>query len=109
MIIIDYPFNSAEILKKKRSLKRQLLEQEGLLEKRIALLSGSTIGDIADVLAVFLMQFGIKPQFFVGEYNLFYEDIMFKNQELVDFKPELIYIHTSVRNMADGTTAPLFL
>jgi len=102
MIIIDYPFNSAEILKKKRSLKRQLLEQEGLLEKRIALLSGSTIGDIADVLAVFLLQFGIKPQFFVGEYNLFYEDIMFKNQELVDFKPELIYIHTSVRNLADS-------
>jgi hypothetical protein len=62
----------------------QLLEPNGLLEKRIAILSGSTIGDIKDILEIFLLNFGIKPQFYIGQYNRFYEDIMFGNQELAD-------------------------
>ena len=101
MNIIDYPFTNGEILKRKKSLKRKLLEQKGLLEKRIAILSSSTIGDIKDVLELFLLNFGIKPHFYVGQYNRMYEDIMFENQELTDFNPELIYIHTSTRGLSD--------
>ncbi len=101
MSIFDYPFDSGAILKKKRSLKRLLLNRTGLLEKRIALLGGSTIGDIADVLEVFLLSFGIKPLFYIGRYNRFYEDVMFENQELSNFMPELIFIHTSAYNLAD--------
>ena len=101
MGIIDYPFDNEEILKKKRKLKRTLLEQELLLEKRVAILSGSTIGDTKDVLEIFLLNYGIKPQFYIGQYNRFYEDIMFENQELAEFKPDIIYIHTSTCNLSD--------
>ena len=101
MNIIDYPFDSDEILRKKKTLKRQLIAQNNLPEKRIAILSGSTIGDIKDILELFLLNFGIKPQFYTGNHNRFYEDIAFDNQELAAFRPELIYIHTSVRNLAD--------
>ena len=31
---LEYPFDSDYILKKKKSLKRQLLEQDNLLEKK---------------------------------------------------------------------------
>jgi len=102
MDTINYLFDSTEILKKRRILKRQLLEQnKHFLEKRIAILSGSTIGDIKDVLELFLLSFGIKPHFFVGQYNRFYEDIMFDNKEIIDFKPDIIYMHTSARNLSD--------
>ena len=98
---IDYPFDGNEILKKKKALRRQLIEQNGLLEKRVAILSGATIGDIKDVLELFLLNFGIKPQFYIGNYGRFYEDILFENQELTDFKPDIVYIHTSTRNLSD--------
>ena len=98
---MDYPFDSVEILKKKKLLKRCLVEQNDLIHKRIAVLSGSTVGDIKDVLEIFLLNYGIKPQFYVGQYNRYFENIMFDNQELADFKPELIYIHTSIRNLSD--------
>ena len=103
MSIIDYPFDSNEILKRKKAFKRQLVEQNNLLEKRVAILSGSTIGEIKDVLELFLLNFGIRPQFYTGQYNRFYEDIMFENQELADFKPDVILIHTTVRNLSDDT------
>ena len=103
MNIFDYPFEGSEILKRKKTLRRQFIEHRGLLEKRIAILSGSTIGDIKDVLELFLLNFGIKPQFYIGQYNRFYEDILFDNKEFVNFKPDIIYIHTSMRNLSDDT------
>ena len=42
---------------------------------------------------------GIKATFYESEYNQFYEDGMFDNASLVEFKPDLIYIHTSSRNI----------
>jgi FkbH-like protein len=103
MRIVNYPLDSGNIIKRKKTFKRQLIEQSGLLEKRIAILSGSTIGDIKDTLEVFLLDYGIKPHFFIGQYSRFYEDVMFDNEELVTFKPELILIHTTTRNLSDKT------
>jgi len=102
MNILNYPFDNREILKKKKALRRQLLQQSGLLEIRIAILSGSTVGDVKDILELFLLNFGIMPKFYIGQYNRFYEDVMFENYELVAFKPELIYVHTSMRNLSDN-------
>ncbi len=101
MDIRIYPFDGGEILRRKKSLKRQLSERDGLLEKRVAVLSGSTVGDVKDVLEIFLLHFGIKPQFYVGQFNRFYEEILFENRALADFKPDLIYIHTTTRNLSD--------
>ncbi|MCL1874657.1 MAG: HAD-IIIC family phosphatase [Synergistaceae bacterium] len=103
MSIINYPFDNGVILKRKKALKRQLIGQNDLLEKRVAVLSGSTIGDIKDVLELFLLNYGIKPQFYIGQYCRFYEDIMFENRDLAEFKPDIIHIHTSARNLSDDS------
>lgn len=100
---LEYPFDAEWILKKKKSIKKALLKdnERNFLEKRIAILGGSTTNDIKTVLELFLLNYGIKPYFYESEYNQYYEDVMFSNEELCAFKPDLIYIHTSNRNIAE--------
>ena len=97
--MIQYPFDSNYILTKRRSLKRELLQQENLLEKKVAILSGTTIGELKSVLEVFLLSYGIKPVFFEGGYNRFYEESVFDNTELKDFAPDIIWINTSYHSI----------
>jgi len=97
---LEYPFNSIEILKKQKRLKKELLKNEKFIEKRIAILSGSTIGDVKSVLEIFLLNNGIKPVFYEGQYNRFYEESVFENQKLDEFKPDIIYIHTTNKNIS---------
>lgn len=97
---LEYPFDSSYIIKKKKSLKRQLLESDvKFVEKKIAVLGGSTTHDITVVLELFLLNMGIKASFYECEYAQYWEDIMFDNPELVSFSPDIIYIHTSNRNI----------
>lgn len=96
---LQYPFDSDYILQHKKSLRRKLMEGDSFIEKKVALLSGSTIGEMKNILELFLLQEGIRAEFYVGEYDRFYEDIVFENEELVNFKPDMIYLHTSVKNI----------
>ncbi len=97
---LQYPFDSEYILKKKKSIKRMLLaEQAPRIQKRIAVLGGSTTHTLVEVLDLFLLEQGIEAQFYESEYNMYWQDVMFDNQELQDFEPDLIYIHTSSRNI----------
>ncbi len=97
---LEYPFDPQYIIKKKRSLKRGLLERNvNYVEKKIAVLGGSTTHDIIAVLELFLLNAGIKPAFWESEYAKYWEDVMFDNADLVAFEPDLIYIHTSFRNL----------
>lgn len=64
----DYPFDPAFILQKKRALRRELLASEGLVPKKVAILSGSTVGEIKNILELFLLNAGIRPEFYVGGY-----------------------------------------
>lgn len=96
---LEYPFDNEYILKKKKSLKKQLLENDNFIEKNIAILGGSTTSDIKLILELFLLNQGIKPKFYESEYNQYYQDAMFQNSELEEFKPDIIYIHTTNRNI----------
>lgn len=98
---LEYPFDSEYILKKKIRLKKELLAEKDVkrIQKRIAILGGSTTREIRNILELFLLNFGIEPSFYESEYNQFYEDGMFDNPELVEFNPEIIYVHTSNRNI----------
>lgn len=99
MSVLDYPFDNAYILEKKKSIKRELLQKDKFIEKKIAVLSGSTIGEIKNILELFLLNYGIKPEFKVGGYNRYYEELMFDDGSLKDFAPDFIYIHTSNKNI----------
>lgn len=100
---LEYPFDSEYILKKKRSIKKQLLcelDESNCIEKRIAILGGSTTNDIKVILELFLLNYGIKPLFYESEYNQYYEDAMFPSDELKDFAPDIVFVHTTNRNIS---------
>ena len=96
---LEYPFDVNYLIKNKKKLKKQLLLKEGLLEKKIAILGGSTTSEIKNMLELFLLNNGIKPRFYESEYNKYWEDAMFGNSELDEFDPDIIYIHTTNRNI----------
>ena len=94
------PF-SGTLLSKKKKLRRKLLESgTDFLDKRIAILGGSTTHDIKDMLELFLLYYGIRCQFYESEYGQYWEDAMFENPRLEEFRPDLIYIHTTMRNIS---------
>jgi FkbH-like protein len=95
-----YPFDANYILLKKKQLKRQLLEtSDGFINKKIAILGGSTTNDIKLILELFLLNYGIRPSFYESEYNQYYQDAVFANSKLELFAPDIIYIHTTNRNI----------
>ena len=103
---LEYPFDAGYLLKKSKRIKRALLEQTAadgtpvtFLKKRIAVLGGSTTHDIIRMLELFLLNYGIEPEFYESEYAQYWQDAMFDNEELVQFHPDLIYIHTTGRNI----------
>lgn len=98
---LEYPFDSELIRKKRLKYRKALLSDTTTkyLEKRIAILGGSTTDEIKNMIELFLLNVGIEATFYESEYNQFYEDGMFDNARLVEFKPDLIYIHTSSRNI----------
>lgn len=98
---LEKPFSSSDIRLKKRQIRKSFLQQDNLVEKRIALLGGSTIGEIRNILELFLLKNGIKPIFHEGDYALFYEESVFENHSLEEFKPDIIYVHTSSKNIAE--------
>ena len=99
---LTYPFNSDEILFRRRRIRRELLSGGAAwLDKRVALLGGSTTHDIKDVLELFLLSHGIRAEFYESEYARYWQDAMFPNTELEAFKPDIIWIHTSLRNFAE--------
>lgn len=99
---LEYPFDEKLIIKKKKTLKKALLaERSDFTSVKIAILGGSTTNDIRQILELFLLNNGIWPCFYESEYNRYYEDIVFENPALDEFSPDIIYIHTSNRNILE--------
>lgn len=96
----EYPISEKELLRKKTAIKRQLLQSETKwIEKKIAILGGSTIDEIVDQLELFLLNYGIKPVFYKSDYGKYYEDAVFGNPKLDSFSPDIIYVYTNWRNI----------
>ncbi|MCR5540344.1 MAG: HAD-IIIC family phosphatase [Ruminococcus sp.] len=97
---LEYPFDSGYIMKKKKSLKRRLTEVvTPVLTKRIAVLGGSTTSDIVSVLELFLLNYGIKAEFYECEYAQYRQEALFPSEELLAFKPDIVFLHTGLRNL----------
>ena len=90
---LEYPFDSSFLLQKRRKLKKALLaDGSARMEKRIAVLGGSTTNDIVSMLELFLLNCGIQPVFYQSEYAQYWQDAMFDAPELAAFQPDLIFI-----------------
>lgn len=48
---------------------------------------------------LFLLEYGIEPEFYESEYNQYYQDAIFGNEMLDAFQPDIIYVCTSNRNI----------
>lgn len=51
------------------------------------------------MLELFLLNYAIRPAFFESEYSQYWNDAMFGNSELEALRPDIIFIHTSSRNI----------
>ncbi|MBQ1517511.1 MAG: HAD-IIIC family phosphatase [Clostridia bacterium] len=99
---LEYPFDSAYIIKKRKSLKRVLLSDGTTrLKKKIAVLGGSTTNDIIAITELFLLDAGIEPEFYQSEYAQYWQDAMFPSEELAGFEPDIVFIHTTNRNITE--------
>lgn len=97
---LEYPFNAKQIISKKRKLRRLLMEKaDGFVEKKIAILGGSTTSEIKNMMELFLLNQGIRPYFYEAEYNQYYQESLFPSEEFVKFSPDIIYVCTSNHNI----------
>lgn len=97
----DYPFESDVLMSKRRSIVRELkADGSKRIKKKIAVLGGSTTNDFCKMLELFLLAEGIEPEFWESEYARYWDDAMFGNSELDEFAPDVIYIHTTYRNLS---------
>ena len=92
-----------QILLKRRSLRRQLQAQESLHPVRIALLSGSTTQEVADLLELQLLASGFLPTLYQSEYGRYETDALHDPAALVAFNPDVVYLHTSLLNLDFGS------
>ena len=97
---LEYPFDAGWILANRRKIRKNLLASDRIfIEKKIAVLGGSTTSNIIQAMDLFLLNQGIKATFYESEYGKYYEDAMFPNPELEEFHPDVVYIHTTNRNI----------
>lgn len=97
--LFEPPFDTA-LLNKQKKLRRELLSADvEYLDKRIAILGGSTTHAIKETLELFLLHHGVRASFYESEYAQYWQDAMFPNPELEAFRPDVIVIHTTNRNI----------
>ncbi len=97
---LTYPFDSSYIIKKRKSLRRTLLADGSVrIKKKIAVFGGSTTNEIINMLELFLLDAGIEPEFYESEYAQYEKDAVFPNSGLLAFKPDIVFVHTTNRNI----------
>lgn len=98
--IFSYPYDSGFLLRKQKSLRKEF-KNDGIrrIPVKIAILGGSTADAVRDQLELFLLNYGLEPSFYLSEYGQFRQDALFPPQELVDFAPDIVYFHTTNRNI----------
>jgi FkbH-like protein len=87
------------LIRKGRSLRRELLAGQNLQDLSVAVLGGSTISEVIDLLELLLLADGFRPRFYQSQYNRFYEEAVLDPQRLADFRPDVVYLCTSFFNI----------
>jgi FkbH-like protein len=95
-----FPIKPSTILQRRRSLKKALLTQPNLIPTRVAILGGSTTTEVKSMLELFLLAEGLQPTFYESGYNRYSEDILSENPDLMNFKPNVVFIHTNWHNVS---------
>lgn len=97
---LNYPFDPSYIIKKRKSIKRELLaDGSARIKKKIAVFGGSTTNEIINTLELFLLNAGIEAEFYESEYAQYEQDAVFPSEELICFKSDIVFVHTTNRNI----------
>ncbi|MBL7055947.1 HAD family hydrolase [Candidatus Woesearchaeota archaeon] len=92
------PEGISDYLKLYKNLKKKSKNSLGKKIK-IALLSSSTINGIKETLCVQCYQLGIFPEFYVGNYDQYSQEILDANSKLYKFKPDLVILSIDTRSI----------
>jgi FkbH-like protein len=88
-----------QLLMERRTLRRRLASRDHLQPVRIAVLGGSTTNEVVNLLELWLLESGFSPEFHQSAYGRYHVDAVYDSQALVDFKPDVVYVHTSIFNL----------
>lgn len=89
-----------ELIKKRRSIMKKLIQQaDHLVKKKILILSGSTVGELGDQLKMFCMAKGIELEIVQGDFGRYFEDAVFGNAKFETDTFDFIYVHVTSRNL----------
>jgi FkbH-like protein len=98
--LLTPPFDEGELFKNLKMLLKELqIKKNNCRIKRIAILGGSTTSHLKDLLNIFLLNNNITPDIYEGQFQLYYEEMMYDVGKLKDFDPDIIWIHTTWRNI----------
>ena len=95
----EWPLDTAWLTRNAKRLAREFKDKPGLKDIRIAVLGGSTTNELVTYLELMLLERGFQPHFWQSEFGKYWEDAVLGNAELGEFRPDLVYIHTTVRDM----------
>src|ERR1700752_4583730 len=87
-----------ELLRSKSKLRRQL-QTSSCQDLRIAVLRGSTVNEVIEFAELFLLAEGFRCTFYESDYNKYYEEAVLVPERIVDFRPDIVYVHTSCMNL----------
>lgn len=96
---LSYPFDIALLLRKRKAHRAALLAGGPFTDLNIALLGGSTTVDVQAFLELFLLGAGIRPTFYVSDFNRYYEEAVVDATSLRAFAPDVVLVHTTHRNV----------
>lgn len=93
------PLEVKSLLRKKNSILASLRKKKLKTKFKIAILGGSSTEDIKSFLEIFLLMKDIKADFYESDFNSYYEEAVYGQGGLYSFKPDIVFIHTSLRNI----------
>ena len=97
---LQHPLDVKNIIQKRDQIRKDILNSHShFLEKKIAILGGSTTSELINFLDIFLLSCGIKASFYESEYGKYVEEAIFDSKGLKKFNPDVIYIHTTLKNI----------
>src|SRR4051794_2799181 len=99
---LRHPIDFSILARKRRALREELLSRGPHLDLRIAILAGTTTADVQDFLELFLLDLGIRPTFYVSQQ--WYEDGAVDDTKLRAFAPDVVFIHTTHRDVRTWPT-----
>ena len=98
--ILSVPLDPIEVISNLSFFKKEFSKKKiSKSELKIAILGGSSTQHIRDLVDIFLLKENINAEIYEGQFNSFFEEIFFDVNGLNNFKPNVIWIHSTWRNI----------